>query len=281
MEAFYLKEKGIYYKTNIFKSNRLTLVFIHGLSGSSSAWLPYEERFKNEYNILTFDIRGHGKSKKFSQYSDYEITNFADDLQSLILHLGISKFILISHSFGFLIASKYIKLFGTNVLANVYLSPIFGLNKTFLSKIMRFILKGIKIFEFFPPYNLKPGKHIDYTKYPNSTDWSIKRCYADIKNTTLRVYLYCFKQSLNPSLGYPLKKMNFPVLIIHGSKDTMVPVKNSVALSKIIKNSEIKIISNTDHIVVLNNSVEICDMIEFFIVKNMTVEKLKKHNLSE
>jgi len=199
----------------------------------------------------------------------------------LILHLGISKFILISHSFGFLIASEYIKLFGTNVLANVYLSPIFGLNKTFLSKVMRFILKGVKIFEFFPPYNLKSGKHIDYTKYPNSTDWSIKRCYADVKNTTLRVYLYCFKQSLNPNLVYPLKKINFPVLIIHGAKDTMVSVKNSVALSKIIKNSEIKIIPDTDHIVVLNNSVEICDMIESFIMKNMTVGKLKNHNPSE
>ena len=52
------------------------MVFVHGVSGSSSAWWPYEKIFENKYNILTFDIRGHGKLKKFPNYSDYKIKNF-------------------------------------------------------------------------------------------------------------------------------------------------------------------------------------------------------------
>jgi len=83
----YIWEDRIYYETNEFKPDRLTLVFVHGVSGSSSAWLPYEKIFENKYNILTYDIRGHGKSKKYPNYSDYEIKNFAEDLHDLISFL--------------------------------------------------------------------------------------------------------------------------------------------------------------------------------------------------
>src|ERR1035437_9988341 len=90
-------EDRIYYRTNEFKTDRLTLVFAHGVSGSSSAWLPYEKIFENKYNILSYDIRGHGKSKKYPHYEDYEIKNFALDLHDLITHLKISKFIRLEH----------------------------------------------------------------------------------------------------------------------------------------------------------------------------------------
>ena len=120
----HLFKDTIYYKTNEFKPNRPTLVFVHGLSGSSSAWIPYENILKNKYNILTFDIRGHGWSKKFLNYSDYKIKNFANDLHDLISFLSISEFILISHSFGTLIAEEYIELHNQYVIGIIFLSPI-------------------------------------------------------------------------------------------------------------------------------------------------------------
>lgn len=264
MKEAYLKENGSYYKTNTFEQNRPTLVFIHGLSGSSSAWLPYEKIFKNKYNLLTFDIRGHGKSKKFPHYSDYEIKHFAKDIDDLVSYLNISKFVLISHSFATLIAAEYIKLFREKVLANIFLSPMFDLEACFMAKIVRLVLKLSKIFELFP-FNPKPGHHVDYTKFPNTTDWNIKRCYADVSNTTLRVYSHCLRQSSKLEQEYLLEKIKVPTLIIHGVKDTMASVQNSIALSKKIKNSKLMLIPGTDHIVVLNNFSEVSQAIENFI----------------
>ncbi|MFA5791781.1 MAG: alpha/beta hydrolase [Candidatus Paceibacterota bacterium] len=265
-------EDRIYYRNNEFKLNKPTLIFIHGLIGSSSAWLPYEKIFENRYNILIFDIRGHGKSKKFPNYFDYEIKYFANDLHELILYLNISKFILISHSFGTLIALEYIKLFKENVIGNILLSPIIGLEKSFSAKIIRFILKLSKIFNLFK-FNTDGRAHTDYIKYKNSTDWNIKRNLSDMKNTTLRVYSHVLRQSLNPDQEYSLEKIRVPTLIIHGEKDTMAPVKNAVVLSKKIKNSELILIPNTDHIVALNNIKEISEIIESFIEKNPEVEQ--------
>jgi len=264
----YFFEDRIYYRTNEFKSDRLTLVFVHGVSGSSSAWLPYEKIFENKYNILTFDIRGHGQSKKLPHYSDYEIKHFANDLHNLILYLNISKFVLISHSFGTLIALEYIKLYRENVMANILLSPVADLEKGLMAKIVRPALKLSKIFSLFP-FNPKSGRHVDYSKHQNSTDWDIKRNLADMKNTTLRIHLYVLRQSLALQQEYFLEKIKVPTLIIHGEKDTMAPVKNAIFLSKKIKNSKLVLIPGTDHIVALNNVKEVSEAMEFFIEKNL------------
>jgi len=264
MKEHYFKDH-LYYRINDFKSNRQNLVFVHGLSGSSSAWLEYEKFFKEKYNVLTLDIRGHGKSKKFPYYPDYEIKHFAEDLNDLVLHLNIPKFILISHSFGTLIAMEYIKSYREKVTVNVLLSPIIDLNKEPSAKFLRPILKPTKILDLFP-FHPKPGQHVDYSKYFNTTDWNLKRCYADVSNTTFRVYFHCLRQSLIKEQEYFLEKINVPTLIVHGMKDTLAPVKNSIALSKKIKNSKLVLIPGTDHIVVLNNFKEISKIIEDFLI---------------
>ncbi|MCX6752212.1 MAG: alpha/beta hydrolase [Candidatus Nomurabacteria bacterium] len=256
-------EDRIYYRTNEFKLERLTLVFAHGASGSSSAWLPYEKIFENKYNVLTYDIRGHGMSKKYKNYSDYEIKNFANDLHDLVTYLKIPKFILISNSFAGLVALQYLKSYRETVIANVFTSPEVYMNNSFLAKIAPPILKTAKIFPFHP----KPRGHVDYRKHINSTDWDIKRNLADLKNTTLRVLFYVLRQSFSP-LEYDLKKINTPTLIMHGEKDSMAPMKNAIRMHNEIKNSEFVSIPDVDHNTVHNAVKIMSSAIESFIEKN-------------
>ncbi|MEK7117116.1 MAG: alpha/beta hydrolase [Patescibacteria group bacterium] len=267
MKEYFFEDKGLYYRINDFEPGRPTLVFIHGVSGSSSAWLPYEKKFENKYNVLTYDIRGHGNSKKFSNYSDYEIINFAEDLHDLVMRLNISKFILISNSFAALIALEYIKLWGDTVIANIFTSPEIYLSEGFLTKIFRPILKIITGILNFVPFNPKPRGRVDYSKHINSTDWDIKRNLADMRNTGLHAHFYTLRQSLVLGQGYFLEKINVPTLIIHGEKDTMVPFKNSLLMSQKIKNSELISIPDIDHNTVHNAAKEMSEMIEEFVKK--------------
>ncbi|MDD5721128.1 MAG: alpha/beta hydrolase [Candidatus Pacebacteria bacterium] len=270
MKESYLKEKGLYYRINTFEQNRPTLVFIHGLSGSSSVWIPYEKIFESKYNILTYDIRGHGKSKKYPSFSDYEIKRFAEDLHNLIMHLNISKLILVSHSFGTLIALEYTRLYGEKVLAGVLLSPIFNPNKKYAKKILRQFLKLTSILNLFP-FNHRKGSHIDYTKHQNTTDWDIKRILADIPNTTLRVYLHCLKQCMLPKQEYALEQIKIPILFMHGKRDTLAVSDNSIILSRKIKDSEIILLPDTDHFFMIKDVKKTSETIESFIEKNKGV----------
>lgn len=267
MKESYWEEKGIYYRTNEFEPDRLTLVLVHGVSGSSSAWLPYEKIFENKYNILNYDIRGHGMSKKYPHYEDYEIKNFAEDLHSLVSYLKIKKFMLISNSFAGLVHLEYLKLFSDTVVANIFTSPETYLNKGLSAKFFRPILKIITGVLNFLPFNLKPRGHVDYHEHIGSTDWDIKRNLADMRNTGLHAHFYTLRQSLTPKQEYFLEKIKVPTLIIHGEKDTMVPLKNSVRMSKKIKNSEFINIPNVDHNTVHNGIQKMSEAIESFIKK--------------
>jgi pimeloyl-ACP methyl ester carboxylesterase len=269
MQEYYFKET--YYRTNDFKQDRLTLVFIHGVSGSSSAWWPYEKIFENndqhKYNILTYDLRGHGMSKKFPNYSDYAVKNFAYDLHDLVTYLNISKFVLITNSFGTLVGLEYIKLWRETVLANIFTSPEIYLNKGFKAKIMRTIFGTLADLASLLPFNPKPRGHVDYSKHIGATDWDIKRNLADIRNTGLHADFYTLRQSLNLNQEYFLEKINVPTLIIHGEKDSMVPIKNAFRMSKEIKNSEFRNIPNIDHNTAHNAVTEMSQAIESFIEK--------------
>lgn len=267
MKENYFQQDKIYYRINDFKPDRKTLVFMHGVAGSSSAWLPYEKIFENKYNILIFDMRGHGMSKKFPKTSDYEIKKFADDLHELVEHLNITKFILISNSFSAQIALEYIKLYRDTVLANIFTSPEIFVKEKWIQKILQLIFKVLTVFVGFLPFNSKPRGHVDYSKHKNSTDWNLARNWADIKNTGIHTHLYCLEKSFELGKKYDLQKINAPTLLIHGEKDTMVPIKNALLMSKEIKNCQFISIPKIDHNTVHNAVKEMSEAIESFVEK--------------
>ena len=137
MKEHFLESRGIYYRTNDWESGRNTLVFVHGLVGSSAAWKPFEEYFKDSCNVLTYDLRGHGKSLKPTAYDAYAIREHVTDLEELIRTLGVNKFTLISHSFGTLIALEYIAIHADTLEHIVFLSPSFSLNKIRKTRMVR------------------------------------------------------------------------------------------------------------------------------------------------
>ncbi|MCX6701770.1 MAG: alpha/beta hydrolase [Candidatus Zambryskibacteria bacterium] len=263
MQEFFYKEKGIYYRTNDFKPNRLTLIFIHGVSSSSSAWFEFEEIFGNKYNILTYDLRGHGKSLKFPKYSDYKIESFSEDIFNLVKYVGIQRFVLISHSFGTFVAMEFLAEHQDMLSGIVFLSPSISKAKKFMSRVIGGILGITRIFELFPLGRRTAGQ-VDYIKYKGTGDFSIRRLWADICNTSLRAYLFSIRRVYYFNRDDLLKKINIPVLVVHGKKDTYIPIKNSFTTDR-IKNSEFITIENADHIIVLNNVQELSQAIYRFL----------------
>src|SRR5437773_1863072 len=100
MHDYFLESRGIAYRTNHLNPRRPTLLFVHGLSGSSAAWQPYEEHFAQTHNVITFDLRGHGFSLRPQTPDEYAMKYFVEDIRSLLMNLGIGRCTLVSHSYG-------------------------------------------------------------------------------------------------------------------------------------------------------------------------------------
>ncbi len=78
------------------------LVFIHGLGSSALGWENQVDLFAKHYQVVAFDVRGHGQSDK--PPGPYSIPLFAQDAAGLIESLGIAPAHVVGLSLGGMIA---------------------------------------------------------------------------------------------------------------------------------------------------------------------------------
>jgi pimeloyl-ACP methyl ester carboxylesterase len=264
MKECLFEEKGIYYRRNEFSPGRPTLFLVHGVSGSSSAWFAYESAFEGKYNVLSLDLRGHGKSIRFKKYEDYEIGKFSEDLYDLLKHCGVEKCILASNSFGTLVALDFIGKHQNMVSAAIFISPHFAVGRMASARLVKpFIRLAVKMRPEHSPKKIVG--QVDYSKYVDTKDWSVRRNIADITNTGLWVYLYVTAQTYNFNGEDILKKIKVPTLVVHGAKDTIFPLRYGVMVAEKIENAKLAVIDDIDHIVVLNRSKRLIEIMSDFI----------------
>ena len=65
------------------------MTFSNSLAADLTMWDPQVNHFKNNYRILRYDTRGHGKSEPIS--GAYTLDMLADDVVQLWNALGIEK----------------------------------------------------------------------------------------------------------------------------------------------------------------------------------------------
>lgn len=74
------------------------LVLIHGMAGSSLAWVPVIGPLSAKYRVIAPDLLGHGQSDK--PRTDYSLGAFAVWLRDFLDELDVPSATLIGHSLG-------------------------------------------------------------------------------------------------------------------------------------------------------------------------------------
>src|SRR5438045_8877346 len=74
------------------------VLLIHGLGSSTRDWDRQIPELAEEFQVIVFDVRGHGRSSKPKQR--YSVKLFADDTTALIRHLGVGTVDVVGISMG-------------------------------------------------------------------------------------------------------------------------------------------------------------------------------------
>lgn len=74
-----------------------TIILIHGLFGSAANLGLLARSLKNNYKVISVDLRNHGLSPHSDHFTYQEM---AQDVLNVIKHLGIDQFSVIGHSMG-------------------------------------------------------------------------------------------------------------------------------------------------------------------------------------
>lgn len=265
MQDFIFSDQGIAYRTNHAETSRPTVVFIHGLSGSLSAWLPYEHLFQNEYNLVTLDLRGHGLSRKYARYTDYSVERSAKDVTHLLEHLGVRSCILVAHSYGALIAHQIVLSKPHLVTKLVLVGPTVFLSESLWRSIMGSVVRAVAFAYTLLPYFPTKGGRTHYERFAYTADWDPRRIIPDLYHTGLRAYFFCLAQTFKGSKNTTWSSITLPTRILHGTRDTYVPLRNSARLAGEIKGATLITLKGANHIAVLNNVGEIAHEIRSFV----------------
>ena len=81
------------------------LCLIHGLGLSRALWAPYLPLFEARYQVLTYDLYGHGESNPPPENAS--LTVYSDQIAELLDHLSINKASIIGFSIGGMINRRF------------------------------------------------------------------------------------------------------------------------------------------------------------------------------
>ncbi|OEY95043.1 alpha/beta hydrolase [Acinetobacter proteolyticus] len=232
------------------------LFFHHGWPLSSDDWDAQLLFFLNEgFRVVAHDRRGHGRSSQV--WDGHDMDHYADDVATVVQHLGIKSAIHIGHSTGGGEVAHYIARHGeANVAKAVLVSavpPIMvktannpdGLPKEVFDDLQNQLFKNRSQFYYDLPAgpfygfnrpDVNPSEPVIWNWWRQGMMGGAKAHYDGI---------VAFSQT---DFTEDLKKISVPVMVMHGDDDQVVPYENSGALSaKLVQNGTLKTYKGFSH----------------------------------
>lgn len=94
------------------------IVFVHGSGWDHRQWAPQVETLANDYELITYDVRGHGRTGG-SNIDEVSMQVLADDLHALIEALDLDAPVVVGCSMGGTISHVYAATYPDDVSAIV------------------------------------------------------------------------------------------------------------------------------------------------------------------
>lgn len=260
------------------------VIFSHGWPLSGDAW---EDQMlvlaNNGYRVIAHDRRGHGRSSQ--PWANNNMDTYADDLAQLIEKLNLNNVILVGHSTGGGEVTRYIGRHGTGRVAGLVLvgavTP--GMLKTEANP------GGLPLSVFD---DIRANTARDRSQFfydltvpfyginRNSTAASegVRESFRLIGlQGGLKSELDSIAAFSESEFTEDLKKVNVPLLIIHGDDDQIVPYANSAPrVHALVKGSELRTYKGGDHGLPTTHKDEISADILAFAQKVSATTNLKK-----
>lgn len=242
------KNVELYYCVENANNPKANIIINHGFAEHLGRYKYLAKRLVDAgYNVLRYDLRGHGKSKGLKGHveSYHNLISDADAMVNIMIDTNPKlPIFMVGHSMGGMVTAlygiKYPQKLAGQILSGAATNTL-PMATPFKASILSISSK------IFPKLQLKNPIDSDIC--------SVKEVVADyindplvLKSATLNFY----NEFLNKGVKYVsnnFKQYKLPVLILHGKDDAIVPYKMSESFYNNISsvNKEIKVFPNLYH----------------------------------
>jgi len=258
------------------------LVLCYGIGCLINHWEHQIKHFSHEYKTIVFDYRAHHKSESPRDFENLTIDALARDIKELMDHLQITQASFWGHSFG------------TQILVRAYdIFPNFFHNMVFINGFASNPIKGMfgtgmvsRVFDVFKgSYDVLPETLTHLWKVGTTNPLIIQlgalaggfnlnlAHFKDIEiysrgiaNMDLNAFIILFESMMKYDGRPVFDRVECPVLIIGGKKDSVTPQHYQEEMHLKIKNSQFMMVPYGSHCTQL-------DMPDFV---NLRIEKFLK-----
>lgn len=225
----------LFHKTFEHPTSDEWVVFVHGAGGSSSIWFKQIKAYKQHFNLLFVDLRGHGKSNQLlkeliaNRYTFKEVTQ---DIVKVLDHLKISSAHFVGMSLGTIIVRNIAEISAERVKSMVLGGAVTRLNtrSQFLVRVgglCKHIVPYMWLYSLFayivmPQRTQKESRHLFVRE-------AKKLCQKEFKRW------FILTSEVNPLMRYfKERELPIPTLYLMGERDYMFikPVKEMVEVHR-------------------------------------------------
>lgn len=230
------------------------IIFIHGVGGSSQYWYFQREYLKNSMKVVLIDLPGHGQS---TGEGIKTIEEARDMVRDILLAKGIEKAHIAGHSMGGGIAMSFAVAY-PELLKSIILICT-GAKLRVLPAILDGVLKDKEA--------TVRMIMMDYAFSPKSPIKMRENGFKDMMKSSAQSIYQGFSACDRFSAIGSLDKIALPALIVGAKDDLLTPPSYSEYLHKEINGSELIIIENAGHMVMIEQPSALNRAIEGFISK--------------
>ncbi len=210
--------------------NGTPLMLIHGYPLDHTIWNDTAPLLKNDFDLILPDLRGFGQSTTVE--TPYTLSDMADDLAGLLDHLKLEKVALAGHSMGGYVALAFAKKYPQRV-------------------------SGLGLIASQAAADSPEGKA---KRYQTADEVSL------IEKQTPSAVMGALKaMAEREDLLSHLSSVTFPVTLIHGSADVLIPIERAQGIKVVFPSARLVEIQGAGHMPMMEFPDETVEGLRLFI----------------
>jgi pimeloyl-ACP methyl ester carboxylesterase len=230
------------------------LVLVHGGFVDCRMWDPQVDYLSNHYQVIRYDLRGHGKTGGTTK-PKYSIDLYADDLKALLEALKLEHVVLCGLSLGGMIAQSFAVRYTSYLAALILADTAVSVRLTLGDKFQRYILAPKWLMTSLINWMTVP-RFVDFSfklaRLTRNSNWfgqdpdTAEYVRDAMLNTTTDEYLKIYDAIYEFDL-LNLAAITVPTLILNGEYESKAVFRHTDEMLKLIPTSEARLILGAGH----------------------------------
>ena len=239
------------------------VLLVHGLMISGEMFRPVLDQFATRRRVIVPDLRGHGRSRGLPP--PYDASTLANDLASLLDHLGIWSTVVLGYSQGGAVAQQFALDYPDRcsrlVLACTYAFNMASLREQLEGRLVPVLVRLLGMKRFARSVIGLGMKRVEKTR----AAW-VAGLIGD-QDATLMVKAW--RAAMEFDSRSRLADISCPTLVIAGSDDHAVPMHHARMLHEGIAGSALSIVDGADHALIWERPDEFVRVVENFLTGSL------------